>query len=184
MELGALVCLPRRPECGTCPLNKYCRAFKVNDVQSYPRRVKRAPLPERHITVGMVQKKGRILIVQRAEQGLLGGLWDLPGGPVGAGDDPADACKDHIKALVNLDVDVAAHLATVRHAYTHFKLRMDVYLGRWRAGRIYLRGPAAFEWIDPVKIDERPFHGALHKAFVTPEVLFHLHPEPQGKGGI
>jgi A/G-specific adenine glycosylase len=163
MELGALVCTPRNPACSRCPISEHCRAVSSGDVLSYPQRTKRTKLPERHIVVGIVKKNGRWLLVQRAEQGLLGGLWEFPGGAVDRQEDPAIICKHQIKAAVNLDVSVDEHLTTVQHTYTHFKLRMDVYKCRWRSGRVLLRGPADFRWMLPTRISDFPLHGAMHK---------------------
>lgn len=164
MELGALVCAPRRPDCAACPVIRYCRAFKSEAVGDYPQRVKRAPASVRHVAAGVVEKKGRILLVRRAEQGLLGGLWEFPGGEVCRGRDPARGCRNHIKSLTNLEVTVEKHVATVRHTYTHFKLLMDVYHCRWMAGRVHLRGPAGFKWVPPARMTDLPLHGAVHKA--------------------
>jgi A/G-specific adenine glycosylase len=55
-------------------------------------------------------------------------------------------------------------MATVRHTYTHFKLRMEVFLCRWISGRVNLRGPADFKWLAPSRIIGLPLHGAMHKA--------------------
>ena len=164
MELGALVCTPRRPDCPACPVVRNCRAFKSDTVRDYPQRVKRAPVPVRHVAAGVVEKKGRILFVRRTEQGLLGGLWEFPGGEVSKGRDPARGCRDHIKSLTNLEVSVGKRVATIRHTYTHFKLLMDVYHCRWMAGRVRLRGPAGFKWVHPAQISDLPLHGAVHKA--------------------
>ncbi|MGD9365571.1 MAG: A/G-specific adenine glycosylase [Desulfobacteraceae bacterium] len=176
MELGALVCAPRRPDCTACPVARYCRAFKSDAVSEYPHRVKRAPLPVRHVAAGIVEKKGRILLVRRAEQGLLGGLWEFPGGEVSGGHDAARVCGNHIKTLTNLEVSVGDRVATVRHTYTHFKLLMDVYQCRWKTGRVHLRGPAGFKWVHPARIADLPLHGAVHKC------LLHLDSESKGKG--
>jgi A/G-specific adenine glycosylase len=138
--------------------------LKRDAVQDYPKRVKRAPLPERHVAVGVVKKRGCLLLVQRAEQGLLGGLWEFPGGSIGVDEDPERVCRCQVKSSVNLDVSVEEHMATVRHTYTHFKLRMEVFLCRWVSGRVNLRGPADFKWLAPSRIIGLPLHGAMHKA--------------------
>ena len=173
MELGALVCTPRKPDCRRCPISGHCSALKRHTIKDYPKRIKRAPLPERHVAVGAVKKKGRLLLIQRAELGLLGGLWEFPGGSIGVDEDPRRVCKDQVKSSVNLDVSVQEHMATVRHTYTHFKLRMEVYLCRWISGRVYLRGPADFKWLAPSRIIGLPLHGAMHKALkaLTVEVI-------------
>jgi A/G-specific adenine glycosylase len=164
MELGALVCTPRKPDCPQCPVSKFCRALKSGVTQDYPKRIKRLSLPQRHVAVGVVQKKGRILLVQRSEPGLLGGFWEFPGGAVGLDGEPRSACAEQVKGTVNLDISVELHVATVGHTYTHFKLRMEVYLCRWHAGRVFLRGPSGFKWLFPSQIDGLPLHGAMIKA--------------------
>ncbi len=164
MELGALVCTPRLPGCQECPVAAYCRAMADDAVADFPKRTKRAPLPERRIALGVVNKSGRLLVIQRAEGGLLGGLWEFPGGTVVDGEDPRAVCREKIKARVNLKVSVEERLATVRHTYTHFKLRMDVFNCRWQTGRVRLNGPAGFRWMSLRRISDLPLHGAMHKA--------------------
>jgi len=164
MELGALVCTPRQTDCSVCPLSKYCWAFKENSVADFPKRNKRAPLPVRQVAMGIVQKRGRTLLVQRQENGMLGGLWEFPGGEADGNADLRQACRQRIKDSVNLDVAVEERLATVSHTYTHFKLQMAVYLCRWQSGRVRLKGPAAFRWVAASRIPNLPLHGAMHKA--------------------
>ena len=165
MELGALICKPRHPECTRCPVALHCCAKKHDQIETFPKSVKRAKLPERHLAVGMVQKKGLLLMVKRPEAGLLAGLWELPGGPVEKEMAPAQACVRNILETTNIQATVQHHIATVRHTYTHFKLRMDVFDCVWASGRIYLRGPAAFKWATHDHIKRLPLHGAIHKAF-------------------
>jgi A/G-specific adenine glycosylase len=164
MELGALVCSPRTPRCSSCPLADDCCALKRGQVAAYPKTLKRAALPERQLAVGVVFKKGKILMVRRPVDGFLGGLWELPGGPIDPGIDPSRACVLGIGAVSNITASVERHLVTVRHTYTHFKLRMEVFLCRWVSGRIYLRGPQAFKWMRASAIGDLPLHGAVHKA--------------------
>lgn len=172
MELGAMVCKPKQPRCANCPVLKYCSAFKADEVESYPVRMKRGPLPQRHIAVGVVEKRGSILLVQRNAPGLLGGLWEFPGGSIARDDDPGSACERGILSTMNLHVTAEAHLVTVHHTYTHFKLRMDVYRCRWHSGRVYLRGPADFKWIKPSRVNSFPLHGAMHKAVANCRSIF------------
>ena len=167
MELGALVCTPRQPRCGLCPVADECCALRADQVAVFPRRATRARLPQRWWAVGAVEKNGNILLVQRPNNGLLGGLWELPGGPLEQGNDPAEACVRGIKETVNLTVSVETRLVGVRHAYTHFKLHMDVFRCRWRSGRVYLRGPQAYRWIPWSKIHQFPLHRAVHKALTA-----------------
>ena len=163
MELGALVCKPRNPECNACPLAQLCRAYQTQQVRLFPKRQKRAATPQYHIAVGVVCKNDRVLITQRKSDGLLGGLWEFPGGKIKGGETARTACIREIKEEVNLHVKIDRHLTQVKHAYTHFKIVMDVFCCKYVSGRVYLRGPAAFRWIRIDEYKNYPFPRANHK---------------------
>lgn len=165
MELGAVVCKPRQPLCDECPVQKICRAYQSGQVLNYPAKVKKPPIPQYRIAVGVVFKKGRVLITRRKPSGLLGGLWEFPGGKIQKGERPAAACIREIKEEVNLDIEVDSHLSRVKHAYTHFKIVMDVFCCSWVAGRVALNGPVEHRWISLQKLDDFPFPKANHKFF-------------------
>ena len=163
MELGALVCTPKNPRCDGCPLCRECRAFQEAAVNVYPRRIKKARVPEYHIAVGVIWKGSRVLITKRKPEGLLGGLWEFPGGKIKNGETPTQACVREIKEEVNLVVKTGDRIARIRHAYTHFKIVMDVFRCSYRNGRVQLGGPVDFRWIRLHEIDRFPFPGANRK---------------------
>ncbi len=163
MELGALVCTPRNPHCDHCPLCRKCRALEEKAVSVYPRRVKKAPIPEHHIAAGVVWKGSRVLITQRKPEGLLGGLWEFPGGKIEKGETPSEACTREIKEEVNLVVEPQERIARIRHAYTHFKIVMDVFRCHYRNGRVQLTSAVDFRWIRLHEINRFPFPGANRK---------------------
>ena len=79
MELGALVCTPKNPDCKRCPLAKMCAAKKDGLWADYPVKKGKRELPVRKVTSVIVKDtKGRVLLVQNREGGLLKGLWELP----------------------------------------------------------------------------------------------------------
>lgn len=163
MELGALVCTPRNPDCCNCPIQSLCRAYQSGKVSTYPKRIKKQPVPQYHIAVGVVYKNGRFLITRRKSEGLLGGLWEFPGGKVDQKEAPHASCIREIKEEVNLKVSIDDYLTQVRHAYTHFKIVMDVYCCRYVSGRVKLHGPVDYRWITLEEIDRYPFPKANHK---------------------
>jgi A/G-specific adenine glycosylase len=171
MELGALVCVPRRPLCDQCPLADACKAFQGGVTGQYPLRLQRRALARQHWVAGVVVKNGRLLLTRRPAQGLLAGLWEFPCGRLLPGGDPADACVDMIRSCSGLETGRQQYVTTVHHAYTHFKLRMEVYLCRWRHGRVRLNGPAAFRWLRLGETGRLPLHGAVHKALPALEKL-------------
>jgi A/G-specific adenine glycosylase len=147
MELGALICTPRRPLCDACPVNNLCRARQNGVVAAYPRRIKRLPIPTHQIACGVVFKAGRVLITRRKPDGLLGGLWEFPGGKIKPDENADAACRREIFEETGLVVAVADHLTQVRHAYTHFKIVMEVYLCHYQSGRVALKGPIDHHWV-------------------------------------
>ena len=165
MELGATTCTPGRPACPRCPVRTDCSAYKGKVVADYPVRIRSKPVPKYHIAAGVVCRDNRMLITRRKNDGLLGGLWEFPGGKIGEREEPAAACTREIREEVNLHVEVAQHLARVKHAYTHFKIVMDVYLCRYLSGRVRLNGPVDYRWILVEEIDRFAFPKANHKFF-------------------
>jgi A/G-specific adenine glycosylase len=78
MDLGAMVCRPRRPACDACPLRADCRAFASGDPQAWPRREAKPERPERHGAVFVVRRLDLVGLVRRPPRGLLGGMLGLP----------------------------------------------------------------------------------------------------------
>ena len=79
MELGALVCTPKNPDCKRCPLARACVARQDGTQDEYPVKSKKKELPVRRVmSVIIKDAKGRVLLVQNREGGLLKGLWELP----------------------------------------------------------------------------------------------------------
>jgi A/G-specific adenine glycosylase len=126
MDLGALVCTPKRPVCSSCPWTQDCRGFALGLAQSLPRK---ATKPERPLKRGAAfvarNREGAILLVKRPEEGLLGGMLQPPLGPWRA------KLPSHEEALAQapFDADWQRRPGVVRHGFTHFELEIAV----WRA---------------------------------------------------
>ena len=163
MELGALVCKPTAPYCGSCPLESHCKARKSSTVDIYPKRLRKKPVPTYHIVIGVVLKNQKVLITQRRSDGLLGGLWEFPGGKIIAPETPEEACVREIKEEVNLTINVRNFLTRINHAYTHFKIIAEVFICDFLSGRIALNGAVDYRWIEFKDIENYPFPKANHK---------------------
>jgi A/G-specific adenine glycosylase len=163
MELGAMVCKPRNPLCRTCPAQTWCLAYQTGRISEFPRKLKKQATPQYQISVGVVFKNGRVLITRRKPEGLLGGLWEFPGGKIKKDEKAAAACIREIKEEVNLAVKIDSYLCRVRHAYTHFKIQMEVFCCAYVAGRVRLNGPVDHRCIRLDQLAKYPLPKANHK---------------------
>ncbi len=157
MELGALICSPKNPGCPSCPVSEFCNAYLSGRVGKFPTRIESRKVPIFHIAAGIVQKKGKFLITRRKLDGLLGGLWEFPGGKVEKNEDESSACIREIKEETGITAEIHSHLATIHHGYTHFKIKMDIFYCRYVSGRVCLKGPIDHQWIRLMDIDRFAF---------------------------
>lgn len=128
MELGQTICLPRQPACLRCPLSSLCRAFAAGTQAQRPVKKKRAPVPHYDVAAGIVRNaEGRILIAQRPAEGLLGGLWEFPGGKQEPGETLEQTLARELREELAIDVEVGALFVRVGHAFTHFKITLHAF---------------------------------------------------------
>ena len=163
MELGATVCRPQSPTCLVCPVNQFCEAFNTGRQAEFPRRRKTEPVPERHIATGVIYKASEVLIIQRPLDGLLGGLWEFPNGQIADNETAEAACIRHIGDVVNLSVTNLKYLTRVKHAFTHFKIVVDVFQCDYTSGALVLNGPTDAKWVELAALQDYPLPRATHK---------------------
>lgn len=162
MELGALVCRPLNPSCDQCPVSRDCAALS-RGVLAFPVRDARREVPLQKIAVGVVSNGNRVLITRRAEKGMLGGLWEFPGGKVRRGEKHARACAREIAEETGLRVEVKERITRVKHEYTHLSVEIDVFRCRYRGGNVVLDGPTDYRWITLDETSQYAFPKANHK---------------------
>lgn len=156
METGALVCKPRNPLCGQCLLSRHCVAFRTQRTAELPVVARAARVPQYRIAVGVIWKRGRILIAKRAENQMLGGLWEFPGGKRERGETLEQAVLREIAEETGLVVRVGRPYATVKHAYSHFRITMTAFRCEWVSGRARPKASVALKWIAPADLPGYP----------------------------
>lgn len=145
MELGATVCTPRRPSCGVCPVTAFCAAHaELDDPARLPARRPRRPRPHYTMTAGIITREPRILIVQRPIDGLLGGLWEFPGGRRQDGEALKDGLAREIRAAFGIGINGIQSLATIKHAFTHFEITLYGFTCDWADGEVTARSGAVW----------------------------------------
>ena len=150
MELGATVCKPKQPECHCCPLSNDCMAYQKNEVLKYPIKPKKAPVPHYNIAVGVVyNKEGDILIALRPKNGLLGNLWEFPGGKKKQGESLEACCQREIREEMGINICVEKKLARIKHAYSHFKITLHAFKCTLVNGIAQPRASQEVRWVKP-----------------------------------
>jgi A/G-specific adenine glycosylase len=139
MELGALVCRSRSPQCLACPVRRSCRAAREGTQETIPL-AKRVAVEKIEVVVAVIEKDGRVLLQERPAGGLLAGLWEFPGGKVEPGEGLTAALRREIREELGAEIDNIRRLTTVRHAYTRFEATLHAYRCRisgagFKAGR-------------------------------------------------
>ncbi|GHE47530.1 A/G-specific adenine glycosylase [Camelimonas fluminis] len=143
MDLGAMICTPRRPACGVCPWMGSCAARAAGDAETFPRKAPKKAVPSRFgaAFVG-VRADGAVLLRTRPPEGLLGGMDEPPGGAWREG--------DAMPALADLlqEAPFAAPWRPapggVRHVFTHFRLELVVFVAIVATD---YAAPAGMRWV-------------------------------------
>lgn len=136
MDLGALVCVPRRPCCAICPLAEGCVAHAQGCETAYPMPKPRRELPVRTTRMLLLRTAtGEVLLERRPPVGIWGGLWSFPECPLEA--NVVDWCQQRL----DLTVTVKQSWATLRHSFSHFHLDITPVLATvLEPGRVVMEG--------------------------------------------
>lgn len=163
MELGATVCSVRAPRCGACPLHALCQARADGTPEAYPVKVAKKASPHHDIAVGIVEQGGKVLLVRRPRSGLLGGMWEFPGGRCLDGEAVIDGVQRQLKTRFGLSVSLADALAPVPHVFTHRKVTLHPYRCQPSDDRVALVYHTDHRWLDLDQVADLPLPRAHQK---------------------
>ncbi len=167
MDLGRLVCVPRRPTCEACPLQPHCLAFAHQTTAIRPVKKPKAPRKEvRAVAAVLRDKQDRLLLVQRPLQGLLGGLWALPGGFCEPDESLAAALHRTLRDSLKLEIASAEQMAVATQDLTHLRIMLRAFACQITAGAPEAMGVAAYAWVAPSEL-ERYSLGKADRAIVN-----------------
>lgn len=158
MELGATVCKPATPACHSCPLSVECRAYKTAQTDKIPYKSPAPQVPHHEIAVGLiVNSRGELLIALRPDNGMLGGLWEFPGGKKESHETLREAVARELKEELGVEVAVYGKMKQLKHAYSHFKITMHVFWCKIINGDPKPISSERIEWVSLGKMDQYPF---------------------------
>jgi len=185
MDLGALICTPRKPQCEACPLRRLCAAHAHGLEETIPGKVKRIVYEARQEFALLIREPtraaaspaagpGRYLVYQVPAGRRWAGLWDFPryGGEQAA---TADEAAYRARQDFGLPVELGPHETTIRHGVTRYRITLDAYHAtcetattRRAAGEPDARAPAsgqegaaetlASQWRTPAELVDLPLN--------------------------
>ena len=117
MDLGATICVPRKPLCSRCPVSRNCKANFYNDQVSFPQKKARTIRPEKSLAFLVYRNiKGHIYLAKRPGRGIWSGLWSFA------------ECEDNETAISaaikehNIEASIVFSLPKFKHSFTHYHL--------------------------------------------------------------
>jgi A/G-specific adenine glycosylase len=153
MELGALICRPKRPRCGECCLADICRARRGGVQAAVPPPRSRSTRTG-SAAAGIVRRGGRVLIAQRAPNGVWGGLWEFPNVELSQGGDPAAALRRLLLRDFGLRVKVMHPLKALTYGIMHRRIALTAYSCVATSGRTRARRHAKTRWVRPDQLEQ------------------------------
>jgi A/G-specific adenine glycosylase len=163
MELGACVCLPRQPDCPACPVRRSCQGLRQGQPEQLPVRRVKKKTPHYEMAGAVVCRAGRVLLLRRPVEGLLGGLWEFPNARLARLESREEALARMLRSQTGLTFRVAQPLTMVRHAFSHFSITLHAYLCTGIAGRVAVPGHPASQWVRPEAFKELALSAAQKK---------------------
>ena len=157
MELGALLCTPRTPDCGSCPLCNHCVARREGRVNELPELPSRPRATKRRLAAFVVERRGKYFVRQRPNGVVNGSLWEFPN---------AELLRDGglrtaARAVLGVVPKALEPALTVKHSITRYRITMHVYRAQINLRGNGLAGSGAWQRLD--ELSKLPFPSAHRK---------------------
>ena len=115
-------------------------------------------LPHKHIGVAVIaNSQGNLLIDRRLEQGLMGGLWEFPGGKIEANESVEACIRREVREELGLEIEVREHLITIAHDYLRFRVTLIVHYCHYLGGQPQTLECQDIRWVTVEELDNYQF---------------------------
>jgi A/G-specific adenine glycosylase len=131
MDLGAMTCTPKEPQCPECPLRDLCKGKASGEPERFPTKTIRKKIPHIEAISALILKDGKVLLKQRPPEGLLGGLWEFPNWKNEEKTRSRSRLRlrlrNYIRKDMGINSEIKQSIGTFRQTFSHFKLTLHVY---------------------------------------------------------
>ncbi len=156
MDLGSSICTPRAPACMICPIAEHCAARALGVQEQRPVLEPKQATPHYTVTAAVIRRDGRVLIAKRPSTGLLGGLWEFPGGKLEEGETLPEGLQREISEELDAQVRVGEPFGIYRHGYTHFKVTLHAFCCDLSQGEPRALHASEIRWAAPEELTQFP----------------------------
>ena len=150
MDLGAMICTPKEPQCPLCPLRDLCNGRASGDPERFPARTLKKQIPHIEAISAVIRENEKVFLQQRPPKGLLGGLWEFPNWSIEGKKDLKEYLKHKVKSEIGLKVKSEKPVGSFQQTFSHFKLTLQVFYCRPLSGKV--RG----KWVPIRKLHALP----------------------------
>lgn len=158
MELGQHICRPTKTACHCCPIAADCLAHQRGTQLERPVRPPRKNIPHYDVAAGVITRAdGKMLITRRPLDGMLGGLWEFPGGKQEKDETLEQTLIREIAEETGIGIMPSNNLLTIKHAYTHFRITLHVLAATYVTGNVQHIGVIDHAWVTIDTIDQYAF---------------------------
>jgi A/G-specific adenine glycosylase len=163
MELGALICTPRQPNCGECPLKKLCVARRENVVEQLPNLGGRIASTARRFVACVLERDGAVLVRQRPAGVVNGHLWEFPNVEVSLKAQIGET-QQQLEAELGCPLGMLTPLTTVKHSITRYRMTLEAFRGELNGLKIHARAGA---WVKKSALEQLPFTSAHRRVLLA-----------------
>jgi A/G-specific adenine glycosylase len=158
MDLGATVCLPKHPKCDLCPVVSHCQAYKKGWQDRLPAKPAPKKIPHHDYVAAVITKGESVFIQKRPSKGLLGGLWEFPGGKVERVTDFDRVMQE----IIGQTIMEATPWFCLTHTFSHFKMTLHLFRGTVQRNISVPNG----QWVPLNELKAYPFSATHQKVVV------------------
>ena len=169
MELGALICTPKKPACTICPVQDHCQALRADTVDLRPLPAARLQRIDIVMACGIIRRGPLFFIQQRLLDDIWGGLWEFPGGRLQEEESPAQAAAREIDEETGWRVTGLTPFTTVVHHFTRYRVTLHGFFCTPPnpLTEPELTAASQYAWVSLAQLSDFPFpagHRQLVKA--------------------
>ena len=122
-------------------------AFLKNTQKMIPKKTMRSRKPHFNVVAGIVERNCKVLIGKRPINGLLGGMWEFPGGKIEEGEDHCTALKRELAEELDVKSEINDAFGIFKHAYTHFSVTVYPYFVKITKGKPIAKVAERIAWV-------------------------------------